>query len=158
MSPTLKTALPLLLASVLVAGPSHPGAKAAPKQDFGTVTLGAEVYRFKPTSLSASASKPMSLYLRGLLVPVKGGKPLAFSFQLFRPGPLGGMELGPRTGQGVSWIATIKTRVDAAYTEPLKEGAEAVFTLSGPLMRSEGSRATETTWQGQIKAPFTAVP
>ena len=131
---------------------------APAQKDFGSITLGSEVYRFKPETLSASASKPMALYLRGQLVPVKGGKALAFSFQLFRPGPLGGMSLGPRTGKGATWIATIQSKVDASYSEPLKEGGEAVFTFSGPLMRSEGSQTTETTWQGQIKAPFTSVP
>lgn len=156
MSPTLKTALPLLLGTFLAATPAV--ARQAPKKDSGAITLGSEVYRFKPGTLSASASTPMSLYLRGQLIPVKGGRPLAFSFQLFRPGPLGGMELGPRTGKGASWIATIKTRVEASYATPLKEGNEAVFSFSGPLMRSEGSQTVETAWQGQIKAPFTAVP
>ena len=154
----MKTALPLLFASVLAAAPAPQAAKHAARKDHGTITIGSDVYRFKPETLSASASKPMALYLKGQLVPVKGGKPLAFSFQLFRPGPLGGMMLGPRTGKGASWIATIKTKVDAAYTEPLKEGGEAVFSLSGPLVRTEGSQTTETAWQGQIKADFTSVP
>lgn len=152
----MKTVLSLLLAPALAAAPQAP--KHAARKDAGTVTIGSDVYRFKPETLSASASKPMALYLRGQLVPVKGGKALAFSFQLFRPGPLGGMMLGPRTGKGASWIATIKTKVDAAYSEPLKESGEAVFTFSGPLMRTEGSQTTETTWQGQIKADFTSVP
>jgi hypothetical protein len=154
----MKTVLSLLLAPVLAAAPASHGTKHAPKKDPGSITIGSVVYRFRPETLSASASNPMSLYLRGQLVPVKGGKPLAFSFQLFRPGPLGGMMLGPRTGKGASWIATIKTRVDASYAEPIKEGAEAVFTFSGPLMQTEGSRTTETSWQGQIKADFTSVP
>src|SRR5690348_1613872 len=147
-----------LLPVLLSLAPAPQAPKHAAKKDHGTITIGSDVYRFKPETLSASASKPMALYLRGQLVPVKGGKTLAFSFQLFRPGPLGGMMLGPRTGKGATWIATIKTKVDAAYTEPLKEGAEAVFTLNGPLMRTEGSQTTETTWQGQIKADFTSVP
>ncbi|HZU53804.1 MAG TPA: hypothetical protein VFF77_07905 [Holophagaceae bacterium] len=150
----MKTALPLLLTAALAAAPPQKTAKA----DHGTVTLGSQVYRFKPGSLSASASHPMSLYLKGQLLPVKGGRPLAFSFQLFRPGPLGGMMLGPRTGNGTSWIATIKTRVEASYAEPPKEGAEAIFTFSGPLLRAEGSQTTETTWQGQIRAVFTSAP
>ncbi|HET6329856.1 MAG TPA: hypothetical protein VFF76_03625 [Holophagaceae bacterium] len=148
--------LPALLALTPATAPQ--AAKHPVRKDAGTVTIGSDVYRFKPETLSASASKPMALYLKGQLVPVKGGKALAFSFQLFRPGPLGGMMLGPRTGKGASWIATIKTKVDASYAEPLKEGAEAAFTLSGPLMRSEGSQTTETAWQGQIKAAFTSVP
>ena len=154
----MKTALPLLLTTVLAAAPSHPGAKHTAKKDYGSITLGSEVYRFKPETLSASASKPMALYLKGLLVPVKGGKALAFSFQLFRPGPLGGMMLGPRTGKGPQWIATIKSHVDASFPNPPRERDEAVFTFSGPLIRSEGSQAVDTAWQGQIKAPFTSVP
>jgi hypothetical protein len=150
----MKTTLPLLFSAILAAAPPHPAAKA----DHGTVTLGSEVYRFKPGTLSASASTPMSLYLKGQLLPVKGGKPLAFSFQLFRPGPLGGMMLGPRTGKGATWMATIKTRVEASYAEPPKEGAEAVFTFSGPLLRTEGAQTNETTWQGQVKATFTSAP
>lgn len=158
MSPTMKTTLPLLFASVLAAAPAPHGPKHGARKDHGSITIGPVLYRFKPETLSASASNPMSLYLRGQLVPVKGGKALAFSFQLFRPGPLGGMMLGPRTGKGASWIATIKTRIDASYAEPIKEGAEAVFTFSGPLMQTEGSRTTETAWQGQIRADFTSVP
>lgn len=150
----MKTALPILLTAVLAAAPPQKAAKA----DHGTVTLGSVVYHFKPETLSASASKPMSLYLKGRLLPVKGGKALAFSFQLFRPGPLGGMMLGPRTGNGTSWMATIKTHIEASYPEPLKEGGEAIFTLSGPLLRVEGSQTFETTWQGQIRASFTSVP
>ena len=128
------------------------------KKDAGTVTLGAEVYRFKPDTLSASSSKPMSLYLKGELVPVKGGKTLAFTFQLFRPGPLGGMTLGPRTGQGARWGANIQTRIDAEFPNPPKLGDQAVFTLSGPLLKNEGSKSTELSWQGRITATFTSVP
>ncbi len=152
----MKTVLSLLLAPVLTAGPQAP--KHAAKKDAGTVTLGTEVYRFKPQSLSASASHPMSLYLRGLLVPVKGGKTLSLSFQLFRPGPLGGMTLGPRTGKGSAWLATMQTKVDATYAEPPKEGAEATFTLSGPLLESKGSVMAPSSWQGQITAEFTSAP
>ena len=150
----MKTALTLLLTPILAAAPASHGAK----KDFGTVTLGSEVYRFKPQTLTASSSTPMALYLKGQLIPIKGGKSLSFTFQLFRPGPLGGMMLGPRTGKGPKWIATIKSKVDVTYTTPLKEGANAVFTFSGPLIKSEGSQSTESTWQGQITAPFTAVP
>ncbi len=160
----MKTALSLLIApifaSALAAAPAaapqahHP----APKKDAGSVTIGTTVYRFKPQSLSASASHPMSLYLRGVLVPVKGGKALSLSFQLFRPGPLGGMTLGPRTGKGSTWLATMQTKVDAAYAEPPKEGAAATFTLSGPLLESKGSATTPSSWQGQITADFTSAP
>lgn len=155
----MKLALPLLIAP-MVAFATAPQAKhhAASKRDAGTVTLGTVVYRFKPQTLTASASHPMSLYLRGLLVPEKGGKTLALSFQLFRPGPLGGMTLGPRTGNGPTWLATMQTKVDASYGEPPKLGAEAVFTLSGPLLESKGSATTPTSWQGQIKADFTSTP
>lgn len=156
----MKTALPLLIApivaSALAAAPQ--GHLRAQKKDAGSVTIGTEVYRFKPESLSASASHPMSLYLRGLLVPVKGGKTLSLSFQLFRPGPLGGMTLGPRTGKGSTWLATMQTKVDAAYAEPPKVGAEATFTLSGPLLESKGSATTPSSWQGQITAAFTSAP
>ena len=154
----MKIAFPLLFATILAAAPGPQGAKRSARKDSGSITLGSEVYRFKPGTLSASASHPMSLYLKGQLIPVKGGKALSFSFQLFRPGPLGGMTLGPRTGKGPSWIATIKSRIDASYQEPPKEGAEAVFTFSGPLMRTEGSQTSETAWQGQIKATFTSAP
>ncbi|MBS1784887.1 MAG: hypothetical protein JST24_05620 [Acidobacteria bacterium] len=160
----MKLALPLLIApifaSALVAAPQakHHASTKAPKKDAGTLTIGTAVYRFKPQTLSASASHPMSLYLRGLLVPEKGGKTLALSFQLFRPGPLGGMTLGPRTGSGSTWLATMQTKVDATYGEPPKLGAEAVFTLSGPLLESKGATTTPSSWQGQIKAEFTSVP
>ena len=151
--------MPALLAFVPAPAPAAPQARHhTPKKDSGTVTIGTVVYRFKPESLSASASHPMSLYLRGLLVPEKGGKTLSFSFQLFRPGPLGGMTLGPRTGKGATWLATLQTKVDASYAEPPKVGSEAVFTLSGPLLRSEGSTTTPSSWQGQIKADFTSAP
>ena len=153
----MKTALPLLVASVLAAAPQ--AAKHPAKKDFGTVTLGSEVYRFKPETLTASSGKPMALYLKGQLVPMKGGgKVLAFSFQLFRPGPLGGMELGPRTGKGAQWVANLKTKIDSDFPNPPKLNDEAAFTLSGPLLKSEGSTSSETSWQGQIKAPFTFVP
>lgn len=131
---------------------------APAKKDAGTLTLGTEVYRFKPDTLSASASKPMSLYLRGQLVPVKGGKTLAFSFQLFRPGPLGGMTLGPRTGKGRTWGANMQTRVDADFPNPPKLGDAATFTFSGPLLETEHGKTTDSSWQGRITAPFTSVP
>ena len=150
----MKTALPLLLTSVLAAAPTPHAAQ----KHFGSVTLGSVVYHFRPESLSASSSKPMALYLRGRLVPAKGGKSLAFSFTLYRPGPLGGMMLAPRTGKGAQWIATLQSKVDASFPNPPKLGDEAVFTFSGPLLRSEGARTTESTWQGQIKADFTSVP
>lgn len=154
----LKTALPLLIAPALAAAPHG---KPAPKKDWGTITLGAEVYRFKPETLSASqASKgqPMALYLKGMLVPVKPGKTLELTFQLFRPGPLAGMTLGPRTGRGLSYIATLQSKIDAAYPDPPKRGDEATFTFTGPLLRAEGSVSTQSSWQGQIKAVFTTVP
>lgn len=154
----MKTALPLLLAPALLA--AAPG-KPAPKKDYGTLALGSEAYRFRPETLSASqASKgqPMSLYVKGQLVPVKGGKPLVLTFQLFRPGPMAGMTLGPRTGKGATFVATMQSKVDAAYPDPPKLGDEATFSFTGPLMKTEGSATTQSSWQGQIKAVFTSVP
>ena len=154
----LKTALPLLVAPALAAAPHG---KPAPKKDWGTVTLGTELYRFKPETLSASqASKgqPMALYLKGELIPVKPGKALLLTFQLFRPGPLAGMTLGPRTGKGATYLATLQSKVDAAYPDPPKRGDEAVFTFAGPLLKTEGSASAPSSWQGQIRAVFTTVP
>lgn len=154
----LKTALPLLIAPALVAG-AH--GKPAPKKDHGTLTLGADVYRFQPETLSASQpgkGQPMALYLKGLLVPVKGGQTLRLTFQLFRPGPLAGMTLGPKTGKGPTWIATIQSKIDAAYPDPMKLGDEATFTFTGPLLKASGSASTQSSWQGQIRADFTSVP
>ena len=152
--------LPILFPAILALTPAPAAQKAKPpaKKDYGSVTLGSEVYRFKPETLSASSGKPMALYLKGELVPVKGGKTLAFSFQLFRPGPLAGMMLGPRTGSGAHWVANLKSKVDADFPNPPKLGDVATFTLSGPMVRSEGSKSTELTWQGQIRAAFTSVP
>lgn len=154
----LKTALPLLIAPALIAAPHG---KPGPKKDYGTITIGTEVYRFKPETLSASqASKgqPMALYLKGLLVPEKGGKTLLLTFQLFRPGPLAGMTLGPKTGKGATFLATLQSKIDAAYPDPIKRGDEATFTFMGPLLKTEGSASTQSSWQGQIKAVFTTVP
>lgn len=91
----MKLALPLLIApifaSALVAAPQakHHASTKAPKKDAGTLTIGTAVYRFKPQTLSASASHPMSLYLRGLLVPEKGGRPSRCPFSCSAPGRLG---------------------------------------------------------------------
>ncbi|HEU4952429.1 MAG TPA: hypothetical protein VFT46_10785 [Holophagaceae bacterium] len=160
----MKTALSLLaapvLASVLAAAPSGQKGKPA-KKDHGTLTLGSVAYRYVPESLSVSQAgktQPMTLFLRGRLLPVKGGKPLAFSFTLYRPGPLGGMMLGPRTGKGDTWIATLQSHIDAAYPPVPKEGDEAVFTFTGPLIQQTPKGAVQTTWQGEIHAPFTSVP
>lgn len=148
--------LPAILA--LTPAPAPQKAKGPAKKDHGTVKLGSEVYRFKPETLTASSGKPMALYLKGELVPVKGGKTLAFSFQLFRPGPLAGMMLGPRTGSGAHWVANLQSKVDADFPNPPKLGDEATFTLSGPMVKAEGSKSTVLTWEGQIKATFTTVP
>ena len=151
----MRFALALLIAPVLAAAPAG---KPAPKKEAGAITLGAQTYRFKPESLSASASKPMALYLRGQLVPEKGGKALSFSFQLFRPGPLGGMTLGPRVGKGAQWQANMQTRIDADFPNPPKLGDEATFTFSGPLLKLENGKSTELSWQGKVTAAFTSVP
>ena len=147
--------LPLLITPALLAAPAG---KPAPKKDAGAITLGSEVYRFKPDSLTASSSKPMALYLRGQLVSAKTGKALTFSFQLFRPGPLGGMTLGPRTGNGAKWEANMQTHIDSDFPNPPKLGDEATFTFSGPLLKMEGGKTETLSWQGRITAAFTSVP
>ena len=144
--------LPCLLATlVLTAAPP-------PIQGGGALTLDGATFRFEPHSAATAPPRgglPGAIRLRGVLIPVKGGRTIALDLVVLKDGRLYTLSLR-RDGKADypdTWAAVAGTRVKVLALED-RPGGRVELACEGPLTGVVGRRPVSSRWKGRLWAAF----
>ena len=145
-------ALPcLLIPLALAATPPHPDGG-------GSLTIGAERYRFEPKDVASAypmGGLPGAIRLRGSLLPEGPGRAFELELVVLKDGRLYLLNLHRKGKDGYpdTWAATEKTGVKVIALED-HPGGRVELACKGPLTGVVGRKPVTASWQGHLWAVF----